>query len=130
MSRMRLPGRSVAALTALSLSLTPAAPLLAEQSGPPKPATPAAAPVTTVTAPVADRGWPRAYSTPSGGQIVVYQPQIASWPEQRHLVAYSAVSYQAKGAAQPALGQEGEALLRPPARAGATRRLNIGAVRE
>jgi hypothetical protein len=51
-----------------------------------------------------DGGWPRAYATPSGGRILVYQPQVASWDERRHMVAYAAVSYEAKGAAKPALG--------------------------
>lgn len=51
-----------------------------------------------------DRGWPRGYSTPSEGQIVIYQPQIASWEGQKHLVAYAAVSYVAKGETKPALG--------------------------
>ena len=49
-------------------------------------------------------GWPRAYATPSGGQILVYQPQVASWADQRHMVAYSAVAWEAKGATKPALG--------------------------
>jgi hypothetical protein len=52
----------------------------------------------------ADGGWPRSYATPSGGGIVVYQPQVASWDDQRHVVAYSAVSYEAKGSDKPALG--------------------------
>lgn len=104
-------GQSALAIaTALSLALSPAAPLLAAQAaapassqvaGPPKPAA-AAKPGTTP--PPADRGWPRAYTTPSGGHIVVYQPQVASWNEQRHAVTYAAVSYEAKGAAKPALG--------------------------
>ena len=45
-----------------------------------------------------------AYTTPSGGKIVVYQPQVASWDDQKHMVAYAAVSYEAKGAPKPALG--------------------------
>ncbi len=109
---------AVAIVTALSLALCPAAPLLAGQagdpassqaSGSPKPAAtpapngaPAAKP--DATPPPVDGGWPRGYTTPSGGKIVVYQPQIASWEEQRHAVAYAAVSYEAKGAAKPALG--------------------------
>ena len=52
----------------------------------------------------ADGGWPRAYSTPSGGQLLLYQPQVASWDGQKHMVAYAAVSYQPKGAQKPALG--------------------------
>ena len=36
--------------------------------------------------------------------MLVYQPQISSWDKQKHLVAFSAVSYRAKGAEKPALG--------------------------
>ena len=93
----------VALLTALSLALAPALPLLAapEQSGPPAPAgvQVTAAPPTTV-----DGGWPRAYTTPSGGHVLVYQPQVAEWAGQKHMVAYAAVSYEAKGATKAALG--------------------------
>jgi hypothetical protein len=52
----------------------------------------------------ADRGWPRGYSLPSEAQIVMYQPQIASWEDQKHLVAFTAVSHVAKGEQKPALG--------------------------
>ena len=55
------------------------------------------------TAP-ADGGWPRAYATPSGGKILVYQPQVAEWTDQKHMVAYAAVSWQARTAAKPTLG--------------------------
>ena len=51
-----------------------------------------------------DPGWPRGYSLPSEAQLVVYQPQIASWADQKHLVAFAAVSHIAKGAEKPALG--------------------------
>src|SRR5262249_37948492 len=51
-----------------------------------------------------DRGWPRGYSLPSEAQAVLYQPQVATWENQKHLVAYSAVSYVAKGEQKPALG--------------------------
>jgi hypothetical protein len=85
----------VALATALSLAISPAAPLAAAQ--PP-------APSAGQTAAPADRGWPRSYATPSGGHIVVYQPQVASWADQRRLVGYAAVAYEAKGATKPALG--------------------------
>lgn len=52
----------------------------------------------------ADRGWPRGYSLPNEAQIVLYQPQIATWENQKHLVGFSAVSYVAKGEQKPALG--------------------------
>src|ERR1044072_3914100 len=53
---------------------------------------------------VADRGWPRGYSMPTEAQLVIYEPQIASWDNQKHLVAYAAVSHVAKGEQKPALG--------------------------
>ena len=53
---------------------------------------------------VNDRGWPRGYSLPSEAQILIYQPQIASWVDQKHLVAYAAVSHIAKGEQKPKLG--------------------------
>ena len=110
--------RAVAFLTAASFTFAQASPLLARQSaepakpqvaGPPKPkATPAPPPPSaangvTVTPPP-DGGWPRAYSTPSDGKIIIYQPQVASWDDQLHMVAYAAVSYAPKGAPKPALG--------------------------
>ena len=64
-----------------------------------KPAAPAAA----APAPV-DGGWPRIYDLPSGGSILLYQPQIASWDQQKHIVAFSAVSHRGKAADKPAVG--------------------------
>jgi hypothetical protein len=52
----------------------------------------------------ADRGWPRGYSLPNEAQLVLYQPQVSSWDDQKQLVALSAVSYVAKGEQKPALG--------------------------
>ena len=88
---------AVAIATAFSLALAPVAPSLAAQGSPaPKPTaappsrprrsrrpgTAAAAPAATAPTPAPpDGGWPRAYTTPSGGKIVVYQPQVASWDE-------------------------------------------------
>ncbi len=51
-----------------------------------------------------DPGWPRAYTTPSDARLVMYQPQIASWEDQKRMVGYAAVSYTAKGADKPTLG--------------------------
>ena len=45
-----------------------------------KTATPGTAPAEP------DGGWPRAYLTPSGGRVLVFQPQIASWEGQKRLV--------------------------------------------
>src|SRR5215813_11565082 len=51
-----------------------------------------------------DRGWPRGYNLPSEAQIVLFQPQVANWEDQKHLVALAAVSYVAKDAQKPVLG--------------------------
>jgi hypothetical protein len=51
-----------------------------------------------------DGGWPRLYKLASGDSALFYQPQIESWDNQKHMVAWSAISYQAQGAEQPALG--------------------------
>src|SRR4051812_37642486 len=106
----------VAVVMALSL-LGSAAPRVTAQAS----AKPAAAKPATAAAPV-DGGWPRASTapggagapaegggrgastTPSGAALVVYQPQISSWPDQKNVVLYAAVSYTPKGAAKPALG--------------------------
>lgn len=91
--------RSVVALTtALNLAVTPGLAIgLAAQN------TQEAAAGEASDAEV-DLGWPRGYETPSGGEIVVYQPQISSWEEQTRLTALSAVSYLATGATEAALG--------------------------
>jgi hypothetical protein len=34
----------------------------------------------------------------------LYQPQIGSWPDQKHMTMYAAVSYLAKGSSTPAIG--------------------------
>src|SRR3977135_3623489 len=52
----------------------------------------------------ADGGWPRAYNTASGGRVVLYEPQVASWPDQKHMAMYAAVAYTASGAKTPTLG--------------------------
>ena len=44
-----------------------------------------------------DGGWPRAYTTKSGAALLLYQPQVASWADQKKIVAYSAVSHTAEG---------------------------------
>jgi hypothetical protein len=109
MLKLRWAGRGpVAIMAAVCLALSPATPLLAQQpapAGPPKPAT--AVPARTApAAPEAphDGGWPRGYTMPSGGALILYQPQIASWDGQRHMSAYTAVSYTPKGAPKPHLG--------------------------
>jgi hypothetical protein len=99
----RFGRRAVACATAWSLALAPAAPLAA-QTAPAPAASPAAKPATAAPDTAVDGGWPRGYTTPSAGQIIVYQPQVASWPAQKHMVAYAAVSYNPKGATKPHMG--------------------------
>ena len=60
-------------------------------------------PATAATAPI-DGGWPRAYDLPSGGNILLYQPQVASWESQKNIVAFSAVSYRPKAGDKPSIG--------------------------
>src|SRR5262245_9935008 len=51
-----------------------------------------------------DGGWPRAYRTPAGAELVIYQPQVASWDGRQQMVAYAAVSYRPPSADRPTLG--------------------------
>jgi len=114
--------RAVVAIAGYSLVLQGPLTLAARQSQPatkPAPiAAPPAAPATQKPAttqkpgtakPAAaqqpiDGGWPRIYDLPSGGSILLYQPQIASWDQQKKMVAFSAVSHRAKAADKPAVG--------------------------
>ena len=99
MPRARRTSRAVAAIAAFGLFIQTVAPIgvTAAQAGakpapstqaaaPGKPATQAgAAPATAAAAaPIVDGGWPRIYDLPSGGTILVYQPQVASWDKQTH----------------------------------------------
>ncbi len=51
----------------------------------------------------ADTGWPREI-TLAHGNALWYQPQVESWPNQKAIVAWSAVAYTPTGAKEPALG--------------------------
>jgi hypothetical protein len=108
MSKLIIAGReAVAVVTAACLACSQAPPVAATSGQAATPEAPTASPTAAAAAPArpgVDGGWPREYQTPSGGRIVLHQPQIASWQDQRHMVAYSAVSYQAKGATKAALG--------------------------
>jgi hypothetical protein len=81
---------------------TPAKPTPATtQPATAKPATAAAA----APAAAPDGGWPRMYDlVASGGTMLLYQPQIASWDKQAHMVAFSAVSYRPKSGEKPTMG--------------------------
>ena len=98
---IRSAQRGTALVVAAILAATPVLQALPAAAPQAKPAT--AKPAAAATGP----GWPRNYTTPSGGRVIVYEPQIASWANQKALVAYAAASYQAKGAAasaKPAIG--------------------------
>ena len=90
--------RGVVALTILSLLFSEAVPIaFSAQSTPP-------APAAEANEADVDGGWPRAFTMPKGGTVVIHQPQVASWEGQKHVVAYSAVAYTAPKAAKADLG--------------------------
>ncbi len=112
----------IALLTALALCVQPLMPLAAQApttgqkpaagASVPKPAATAAKPAaaqpaaspSSATAAPPDLGWPRAYQSPGGSRIVIYQPQVSEWAEQRHMVAFAAVGVELPGVTKPALG--------------------------
>ena len=111
--------RAAAMIAALGIMVEPSAHLLLVASGqgqaPPPQTTTATgkpAPAASTAKPAAgaatttpvDGGWPRLYDLPSGGSILVYQPQVATWDKQTHMVAFSAVSLRNKAGDKPALG--------------------------
>jgi hypothetical protein len=113
--------QAAAVVAALGMLLEPSGALIAvaSQGQPPaKPATPPAAAAPTAkpqpsakpataaatTATPVDGGWPRVYTLSSGESILLYQPQVASWDKQAHIVAFSAVSHRSKAGDKPALG--------------------------
>jgi hypothetical protein len=64
-----------------------------------------AAPLVASRPPSAsDPGWPRVHATRAGCRVQIYQPQIASWEGQNHLVTYVAVAHYGKGTETPVLG--------------------------
>src|SRR4051812_6236108 len=108
--------RGVAAIAAMTLLLNPLVPFVAAAQTPAQPS-PAAAAKTGAATPAGakpavakpaatpiDGGWPRTYPLPSGGSVLVYQPQVSSWDKQTHLVAFSAASFMANATAKPAMG--------------------------
>ena len=87
----------VAVLGIVSLVGSPIGPLVKAQAPGAKPA---AAPAGAAPA---DDGWPRGYSTASGASLVIYQPQVASWADQKHVVLHRRCRT-AEGRDEPALG--------------------------
>lgn len=86
---------NIAAILALAMAL-PSGAGLGAQAKPPTSATP---PAGTN----ADTGWPRTVKM-ANGSAEIYQPQVESWPGQKHIVAWSAVAYTPTAAKEPALG--------------------------
>jgi hypothetical protein len=119
MHRKAAADRAVAIITALGV-LVSAIPLgaftdsrPAAQAKPPAetaasapaPGAPAAAkPSATAPDTPIDGGWPRIYPLPSGGSVLIYQPQVSTWKDQKQMVAFSAVSYRDKAATTQAFG--------------------------
>ena len=107
---MLAQGTPLAALTrprsTPQTSLAVAAAATPAQTAQPATQTKATTTATAATASAApiDGGWPRMYSLPTGGSLLVYQPQVSSWQDQKHMVAFSAVSYRDKAGTEPALG--------------------------
>src|SRR5215813_13217092 len=96
--------RFIQTLTMVVLLAAAATPLIAQSSSATRPPAPASQRSAASLETSADGGWPRAYVSPSGASIVLYQPQIASWPDQKHMTLYAAVSYLAKDQSTPAIG--------------------------
>ena len=114
MNRKTRVKRALAIITALAV-MAPGPPLAAltvprPGAKPPPPSTTASANAQGATTPSAtdappiDGGWPRMYALESGGSVLVYQPQVASWKDQKHMVAFSAVSYRDTVGSKPAFG--------------------------
>ena len=76
--------------------------LLSVPGGSPAAQAPSANRGTTPAAP--DGEWPRRYIAPDGALIVVHEPQVASWRDQKLLTLHAAVSYTPKATEQEILG--------------------------
>jgi hypothetical protein len=61
-------------------------------------------PTSAAGSAAADADWPRRYTAPDGAQVVLYEPQVASWEDQTLLRLHAAVAYTPKGASAPQLG--------------------------
>ncbi len=85
----------IAGVLSLTLAIPPGTILVAQT---PQPAAAVPPPGTN-----ADLGWPRTVTLTSG-TATLYQPQVESWVDQRHIVGWSAVSFVPTGATEPALG--------------------------
>jgi len=61
-------------------------------------------PAQQSTAATQNDDWPRRYTAPDGAQLVVYEPQVADWVDQKVLTLHAAVGYTAAGQTMPRLG--------------------------
>ena len=52
----------------------------------------------------ADGGWPRTYTGADGARVIMYEPQIASWEDQKLMTLHAAVSHTRAGSEMPQLG--------------------------
>ena len=94
-------GSSLATLTAAPGQATTAAkPAPAPSASQPR-KSPAAAPARDRRSMASGRGGSRRRAAP---RSALYQPQVASWENQKHMTFYSAASYTAKAGDKPALG--------------------------
>ena len=95
--------RFTATVTIAGVVMVAVGPLVGAQTArPAPPASPVG--IRSAETPPRDGGWPRTYTTPSGARVVLYQPQIASWVDERDMTLSAAVSYLAAGGQTPALG--------------------------
>jgi hypothetical protein len=87
-------------ITVASLCPAPGGAVVHAQTAKPaaKPAA-TAAPAAAAAAP----GWPRVYGD-TAGQLVIYEPQISEWRDQKKITLLAAVGYTPAGATKPLLG--------------------------
>lgn len=96
----------VAPAPALGAAPQTAKPATPAQTAKPTPPPPTAKPASTAAAaaPAApDGNWPKQYIN-NDGRLVVYEPQISSWRDQKQMTLYAAVSYTPTGSDKPLLG--------------------------
>jgi hypothetical protein len=59
---------------------------------------------TVTTPPAPDGEWPRRYLAPDGALVILYEPQVASWENQKLLTLHAATSYAPSGSDRPLVG--------------------------
>src|SRR5438067_9949676 len=57
----------------------------------------------TTNAPPTDTGWPRTHQK-DGQTVVIYQPQVDEWKDQKMIAFRAATAVTLKGAAEPVYG--------------------------